>query len=156
MNWDMFAAVAELLSAVGVILSLAYVGFQVRQNTQTMHAASMDATIDAANYVREQIVTNADVASLYNRGNKDPEQLTDDEKVRYRILVQSILWTSWNAYAQTRLTGLDGSVFQAQKPFIRRILSTTGGEWVWQGWPDEFEANFRAAVEEILALPPAT
>ena len=62
MNWDMFTAIAELLSAVGVILSLASVGFQVRQNTQTMHASSMYATIDAANFVREQIVANADVA----------------------------------------------------------------------------------------------
>ena len=153
MNWDMFAAIGELLSALGVILSLAYVGFQVRQNTRAMHAASMDATIGASNYVREQIVSNADVASLYDRGNQDPEQLSDDEKVRYRILVQSILWTSWNAYAQTQLTGLDMSVFQAQKPFIRRILSTPGGQWVWQGWPDEFEANFRTTVEQILAEP---
>ena len=74
----------------------------------------------------------------------------------YRILVQSILWTSWNAYAQTQLTGLDESVFEAQKPFLRRILSTPGGEWVWRGWPDEFEANFRAAVEEVLDQPLAS
>jgi hypothetical protein len=155
MNWEMFAAIAELLSAVGVILSLVYVGSQVRQNTKMMHAAGMEATIGAANFVREQIVAHADVASLYDRGNKDPVQLTDEERVRYRILVQSILWTSWNSYAQTELTGLDGSVFDAQKPFIRRVLSTAGGQWVWQGFQDEFEASFRATVDEILTSPRA-
>ena len=154
MNWDMFAAIAELLSAIGVILSLAYVGFQIHQNTRAMHAASIDATIGAANFVREQVVANADVASLYVRGNKNPDQLTDEERVRYRILIQSILWTSWNSYAQTQLTGLDKSVFQAQEAFIRRVLSTPGAEWVWQGFPEEFETNFRATVEEILARPP--
>lgn len=156
MNWDMFTAIAELLSAVGVILSLVYVGFQVRQNTRAMHAASIDAAIGAANFVREQVVANADVASLYDRGNKNPDQLTEEERVRYRILIQSILWTSWNSYAQTQLTGLDRSVFGAQEPFIRRILSSPGAEWVWRTYPEEFEASFRATVEEILARPSAT
>lgn len=154
MNWDMFGAIAELLSAAGVIFSLGYVGFQVRQNTQTMHAASIDATINASNFVREQIVAHADVASLYDRGNKNPDQLSDEDRVRYRILIQSILWTSWNSYAQTQLTGLDGSVFEAQKPFIKRVLSTQGGQWVWRGYQNEFEASFRETVDGILDTPP--
>ena len=29
MNWEMFAAIAELLSATGVIIALVYVGSQV-------------------------------------------------------------------------------------------------------------------------------
>jgi hypothetical protein len=155
MNWEMFAAIAELLSATGVIISLLYVGSQVRQNTKMMHAASIDATIGATNYVREQIVAHADVASLYNRGNRNPDELTDEETVRYRILIQSILWTSWNSYAQTQLTGLDRSVFEAQKPFIKRIVSTPGGKWFWQAYQNEFEANFRETIEEILDNSPA-
>lgn len=156
MNWEMFAAVAELLSATGVIVSLVYIGSQVRQNTQMMHAASIDATIGASNYVREQIVTNADVASLYNKGNKNPDELTEEETVRYRILIHSILWTSWNSFAQTQLTGLDRSVFDAQKTFIRRVVSTPGGQWFWQAYQGEFEASFREKIAEIVDDSPAT
>ena len=36
MNWDSVGAVAELLGAVGVILSLAYLASQVRHNTRQM------------------------------------------------------------------------------------------------------------------------
>jgi hypothetical protein len=151
MNWEMYAAIAELLSAGGVIISLVYVGFQVRQNTKMMHSASIDATIGASNYVREQIVTNADVAEIYNKGNRNPDELTDEETVRYRILIHSILWTSWNSYAQTELTGLDRSVFEAQKPFIKRVVSTPGGRWFWQSYQGEFEASFREKIEKILA-----
>ena len=154
MNWEMFAAIAELLSATGVIISLVYVGSQVRQNTKMMHAASIDATIGATNYVREQVVAHADVASLYDRGNKNPDGLTDEETTRYRVLIASILWTSWNMYAQTQLTGLDGSVFEAQKPFIRRIVSTPGGKWFWQTYQNEFEASFREEIDEIMANSP--
>ena len=154
MNWEMFGAVGELVSAFGVIVSLVYVGYQVRQNTRMIHAASIDSTISSGNYVREQIVANADVASVYDKGNKDPARLTDEERVRYRILLQSILWTSWNAYAQTKLTGLEGSTFDAQKPFLRRVLYTPGGQWFWKTYQHESEAGFRAKIEEILRTPP--
>ena len=59
MNWDAIGSLAEILGAIGVIASLVYVGMQVRQNTRTMHAASIDAYITSSNFVRQQIVANA-------------------------------------------------------------------------------------------------
>ena len=138
------------MGAIGVIASLVYVGMQVRQNTRTMHAASIDAHITSSNFVRQQIVTNAEVADIYAKGMANPDDLTQQEKVRFRVLLASILWTSWNAFAQTQLTGLDGSTFEAQKPFIRRIVTMPGGQWFWQEYAHEFESDFRAAIEKII------
>jgi hypothetical protein len=151
MNLEAIQSIAEILSAFGVIASLVYVGVQVKQNTRGMHAASIESTITSTNFVREQVVANEDVATLYGKGAVDPDSLTEVERLRFRVLVQSILWTSWNAYAQTRFTGLDTSIFDAQVPFIRRVVSTSGGRWVWREYKDEFEAGFRQEIEQILA-----
>ncbi|MFT4561073.1 MAG: hypothetical protein ACI9BW_000813 [Gammaproteobacteria bacterium] len=150
MNLESIGSLAEILSAAGVIFSLIYVGFQVSQNTRAMHAASIDAHITSSNFVREQIVANPDVADIYHRGNANPDDLSELEKVRYRILLTSILWTSWNAYAQTKLTGLSASTFEAQKPFIKRVLTTAGGRWVWDEYQNEFEADFRDAIGLVI------
>ena len=64
MNRVAIESTAAILSAVGVIASLVYVGFQVRQSTRAMHAGSIESTINSSNYVREQIVANEEVASL--------------------------------------------------------------------------------------------
>ncbi|MFT5144796.1 MAG: hypothetical protein ACI80V_003191 [Rhodothermales bacterium] len=114
-----------------------------------MRAASIDSTVNASNFVRQQIVDNAGVADLYFRGNENPETLTDVERVRYRVLLQSILWTSWNAYSQSKLT--TASTFEAQKPFLKRVLSSPGGRWLWQNFEDEFEIGFRNEVRQIIA-----
>ncbi|MFT4580539.1 MAG: hypothetical protein ACI915_003982 [Gammaproteobacteria bacterium] len=74
MNLESIGSFAEILSAAGVIFSLIYVGFQVSQNTRAMHAASIDAHITSSNFVREQMVTNADVRSaeaFYQKGSDD-------------------------------------------------------------------------------------
>jgi hypothetical protein len=36
MNWDAIGAVAELLGAAGVIVSLGYLAIQIRQNTAAL------------------------------------------------------------------------------------------------------------------------
>ena len=151
MNLESIGSFAEILSAAGVIFSLIYVGFQVSQNTRAMHAASIDAHITSSNFVREQMVTNADVADIYYRGNANPHDLSELEKVRYRILLTSIIWTSWNACAQTKFTGLSASTFEAQKPFIKRVLTTAGGHWAWSEYQNEFEVDFREAIALIIA-----
>jgi hypothetical protein len=63
------------------------------------------------------------------------------------------LWSSWNAFVQIRLTGLTGATFDAQKPFIERIVKTLGGKWFWDEFADEFETDFRAEIEQIVAEP---
>lgn len=151
MNWVAISSVSEILSATGVIASLLYVGRQVWQNTRAMHAAAIDAHIASANFVRQQIVDNAEVAEIYRRGLENPDELTPSEKVRFRVLLQSILWTSWNAFAQTRLTGLDASTFEAQKPFIQRVVTSSGGRWFWSEYAHEFETEFRAEIEKIIS-----
>ena len=51
MNWDATGAIAESLGAIGVILSVLYLAYEVRANTKTMRAdAGTRAQMDWSNY----------------------------------------------------------------------------------------------------------
>ena len=80
MNWQAIRFNCQIFSAVGVTASLIYVGLQVRQNTRTMHATSIEAHISSANIVRQQIVDNAKVADIYTKGLANPDEPTEQEK----------------------------------------------------------------------------
>jgi hypothetical protein len=40
MNWDAAGAIADILAAAGVIISLFYLATQIRQNTKALRSAS--------------------------------------------------------------------------------------------------------------------
>ena len=123
MNWMLASSVAEVVTATGMIGSLIYVGMEIRQATRAVHALSIDAHVADINFVREQLVTNSQLASIYIRGLADPESLSDTEHVRFRVLMFSNFWISWNVYAQMKLSRLSSTsfeLFESQKPPLSR------------------------------------
>ncbi len=48
MNWEAIGAVAEILAAMGVLASLVYVASQIRDNTRSLQAASLQSVLDGS------------------------------------------------------------------------------------------------------------
>ena len=88
MNWEAIGAIAELLGAVAVIVTLAYLAIQIRQNTRSVTTATYDSVLSAFNDVNTVVVNNPDVASIFIRGNDEPRSLNDAEAVQYAFLMR--------------------------------------------------------------------
>ena len=65
MNWDAIGAIAELLGAVGVIVTLAYLAQQISQNTRTVRSSAAAALAQTNNSVGLALVQDADVNRIW-------------------------------------------------------------------------------------------
>ena len=79
MNWEAVGATAELVAAVGVIISLLYLATQIRQNTASVRASTyQDFTRESADTTRLTLMDRdlLDEMSPLLRGERDfdPEQ----------------------------------------------------------------------------------
>ena len=61
MNWDAIGAIAEMLAAAGVIISLIFVGLQVRKSTAESRAATKQATTDTEIVMVSTFANHAEV-----------------------------------------------------------------------------------------------
>jgi len=52
MDWNAIGAIGEIIGALAVFLTLAYLALQVRQNTRTIQASAVDASINKLQAVR--------------------------------------------------------------------------------------------------------
>lgn len=74
---------AEMLSAAAIIISLLYVGYEIRQ-TQVLSQRGVDELLFARNEESNRIlIENPDIAEIFVRARKDPDSLTEVERVRY-------------------------------------------------------------------------
>jgi len=150
MSWDAIGASAEMLAAIGVIISLLYLASQIRQNTEANRFGRYDSFVRAISDIRRTIIENEDVASIFDRGLRDPTELSDLEKVRFRNILYSAVHAMETLHLQLSQSGLDTEIWQRQSSLIKRIFRSPGGENWWQEHRDEFDRQFVHAVDKNL------
>jgi hypothetical protein len=116
---------------LAVLVTLVYLAVQIRQNTKAVEAAAVDSTTSHLSKIREVIFVNADVANMYRRGNEDPASLSEDDTIRYRLLVHNIMLALSNSITQASVSGLSESEAHSELSILGRVLGTPGGRWFW-------------------------
>ena len=124
MNWDAIGAIGEVVGALAVVLTLAYLTVQLRQNTAAVRRAANRGVVEDANSWRYRLIENAEVSEIFRTGLANPESLDANSKYRFRMLLDA-LFAHW---AHAFDSGEWEFIANAN---VSRILSQPGGEWYW-------------------------
>jgi len=150
MNWEAAGAIGEIIGALAVFLTLAYLAIQIRQNTKAVRTSALDSAVSAVNSIREKLLESSELTEIYINGSKNPESLSEAEIVRYRILMTNTFWSIWNLYSQAKYAELSTSAWECQIHVIMRLLNTNGGKWFWKMHSKEFEDSFVIEIDRII------
>ena len=91
MNWDAIGALAELVGAIGVIASLAYLASQIRQNTNAMRGTAHESSVARNTQYALAIGSSPQVSDLLARGHRSYESLSTAERLQYTHLIAAML-----------------------------------------------------------------
>lgn len=84
MDWDAIGAVGETLGAIGVFVSLLYLVTQIRENTRSLGAASLQSVLDG---FRDRFLlphaSNKETSEIFSKGLTSLDLLDDSEKRQF-------------------------------------------------------------------------
>jgi hypothetical protein len=140
-NWDALSALGEIVGAAGVVVTLIYLAVQTRQNTEAVRHAFTRGVMEDANTWRFKIVENPGVSELFRNGLRDPEKLDANDKYRFRMLLDALLF-HWQHAVQSGVP--------IPKANITRVLSQPGGVWYWSRAKDVLTPEFVDFIESKL------
>ena len=148
MNWEALGAIGETLGAVGVIVTLAYLAFQLRQNTKALR---LNAEFAAA---QEHIHNSVDLAGtavpyVVFRGFEDPSQLTPEESAQFLFWLNG----STRMYQHQHLMYLEGNLSEASwsstEQLMRGFVQTKGWQDYWAVRSNTYSSTFRAFIDQL-------
>ena len=113
-------SILEVLSAIAVLLGLAFVGFELRQNTAAVEAASRQSTTDASVAWLLTIASDSELAHLWGVGSTEPENLNETEGIQLHLLQRSQWIRFQNAYLQWKNGTLSDDDWNIYVGFICR------------------------------------
>ena len=112
MSWEASSGIAETVGAFGVIVSLIYVGVQIRQNTIASRVSHYHHWVDTQVSVNRGLSDEPGVMELVDRSNTDFASLSNAELLRLQMVFYNH-FTQWNvAFTNNKLSLVDREKWQ--------------------------------------------
>ena len=156
MTLSELGSLGEFIGSIGVIVSLIYVGLQIRQNTETtrdLAAQSLTATHSDANAL---IAESGDLAAILQKGFLTPESLDETEQ----LLFNAFFFAAYNqfdfAYRRHLAGKLDDESWRKMETEIPTFLHLKGPRAWWEKDKVRFSPKFVTYVDNKLShyVPP--
>ena len=100
-----WVAIAEIISAAAVVISLIYVGLEIRRTTLESDADIQAELLSYTYERRKLVVESADLASILAKGYADPTHLSPDEVLRFQSYTE-LLYVAWERAYMTNEAGI--------------------------------------------------
>ena len=125
MNWEAIGTIAEIFGAAGVIVSLIFVGFQVKQSNIL---AQGQTRRDMMELGQNELHTLLDDPTIWDLMTKD--EITHEERVKLQVWLVATMRLREFEWSQYRFGIVDDDTYAAHKEIITIVLGTTRS----RGW----------------------
>lgn len=141
------AELAEIVAAVAVVVSLIYVGRELKSNTAAVRAESLQGVADASGQLLATVASDSALSRIRQLGNRDISLLTEAEVYRYAILLRQSLFTLQNVYFQRELEVLDPRVWEGYQRVVCELWANPGVRSTWHLHREALDPGFVELVE---------
>jgi hypothetical protein len=152
MSFEKISYLAQIVASVGVVVSLIFVGLQVRQNTGALQRNEHNSTMAQWTVIRMAIAKNRDIAELMTGGLRGERALDAADQLRLEQMLQENAWASFHIWERTQRGIFPKGTFELScGAHLCGLLGTpTGGTWWRSAKQTGFPPGFVADVDALL------
>ena len=128
MSFEQISYLAQIVASVGVIVSLIFVGLQIRQNTGVLQRNEHNSTMAQWTVIRMAIARNRDIAELMTAGLHGERAIDAADQLRLEQMLAEQAWAAFHIWDRTRRGIFPKGTFEATGgALLCGLLKTAGG-----------------------------
>ncbi|MGD9967694.1 MAG: hypothetical protein AB7T59_14325 [Hyphomonadaceae bacterium] len=133
MDLQSIAAIAEMLAAIGVLLSLIFVGLQIRQNTQAQRVLAVETLSAAITAINVPAMESPVLGAAVSKVCANWYDSTREERIVAHYFLFSIFKLLETAWYQQKAGTLDPAHWAGWEQLMLMLYHSPGIQSVW--WP---------------------
>ncbi len=159
MSLEQIFFASQTIAAVGVVVSLIFVGRQVRENTLALQRNEHNSTMEQWSVIRMAIAKSHDIATLMTAGLEGERVLDRTEQLRLEQMLAEIAWAAFHIWDRTQRGVFAKGTFEfTGGALLCGVLKPARGAAWWRsaknfGFPPEFVADVDAMLGRNQAAP---
>ena len=148
MNWETGAAVAEIVGAIAVVISLFYLALQIRAQTNLSRLAAQH---EVSRGIREAslLFATEDISDLFVSGNKDFDSMPESERIRLIVAITNLFRVWEEAFSEARDGHLEAANWEALSGDYSQLMGTYIFRRIWDMRKQNYHPEFQVYVDTI-------
>jgi hypothetical protein len=168
MNWEVVGVFAEVVGAIGVVVSLIYVAIQVKSNTRALKASASFETAHSWATFNEMLVSAmlgdpafqagedcrlVDIAATFYDPDARPGDLSRNDMVLASMMHRALFQRLEGQYYQFKNGYLEPQIWTQRRAWARGVLDLPLGRawWEQEVLSSIFSSEFIAAISDTTA-----
>jgi len=152
---ELLGNIGDFAGGIGVVVTLVYLAFQIRQNTRVVRTSNFRNVLDASSRFASAITGSAEVADIYRRGLVSYTQLSETEQIRFHGLVSELLTAAQVTYQLDARGLIDEDLYQGHREATMLLLRSPGVREWWLANQVWYHEDFRRFIERAIPPPAA-
>lgn len=142
---DALGDIGDFLGGIAVVISLVYLGIQVRQNTRAVRASGRRDVVDSFRTINRLLI-DPSVARTFSNGLASFPNLPFEERSRFNALMNEHTLFFQSAFALYESGQLEAETYFAYREWVAVTLASPGGSTWW----DDARAVYAKRVVEAI------
>jgi len=147
--------VSQIIASLAIVLSLIFVGLQVKDNTTALQREEHNSTMAQWTVIRMAIAKHRDIAELMTDGLNGSRALDRSDQLRLEQMLQETAWACYHIWDRTQRGIFPQGTFELTGgAYLSGLLTTHGGAAWWRSAKQiGFVPAFVADVDAMLLKP---
>ena len=146
-NWEAIGAVGELVGAAGVVVSLAYLAFQIRNNTRQARGSMYDSIVSSLATFDRPLASDPQLARIFEEAIDDWAGVDGVGRARVMHLLSTLFKQFENVHYQYRQGTLEAELWLGWRQLMLSYFSRPGIQAWWSMRRGFYSAGFRSFLE---------
>jgi len=151
-NWDAVGAIGEIVGAIAVVISVAYLAIQIRAGSKTLSTNLRDSIFASVIQWNYQLAADPECVGMFHKGLRDFHSLDENERLRFMHYAFGLFKVFENIY----LHYLEGSVGEEawlqHQTLIHSYYTMPGDQYYLRARKAAFDKRFLEQLAGIETL----
>lgn len=150
-TFEAFGNVGDFIGGIGVVITLAYLALQIRQNSNSVKAASAQAVLGALTQSIASVASSSAASRVAILGQTDFDQLSEDEQLQFALWLLGWFRVFEQAHHQFSAGVLDPVQWKGHAAQIESTMQSPAVRRWWTVRRVLFDPDFRRFIEGLPA-----
>jgi hypothetical protein len=152
MNWEAAGAIGEIIGASAVVLSVIYLSFQIKKQTEESRLAATRELSSQTQGFLDILLANPDLIARYGKSVQMYEDLPNEERLWAAMSFQRMFRVMEQQLMHSKNSHVEKVYFESVEKTILEMLSFPGVQQWWEKSNYMFSGMLRDYVQPQLEI----